>query len=349
MKMRMMQWIVIALLLCSIFAYGCNSEKEEIVEGNDTDGGAISGNSSLAANSSLAEGTNESAIDRLVVNDGNNMTGSDSTNLSSDSLITEPEPESQPGNLEVTFLDVGFGDSVFVKTPHNASMLVDGGPNEAGSKVINLLREKGAGTALDVVVATHPDVEAVGGLDAAAFNLASISETYDNGHGTEENQDYLGFEQFTKAKGFFNVVKEDTGINLDESMGIQLIVPYVDGYMNNTNDNSLVMKMTYGSVSILLMGDCSLECEKKIMGHDLKADVMLVAHNGGEDATSQELLDNVKPKLAIISTEGYHEGYPSPVVLERLANNSIEILRTDYNGTVVVESDGNTFTARPSK
>ncbi|PIN87174.1 hypothetical protein COV19_01120 [Candidatus Woesearchaeota archaeon CG10_big_fil_rev_8_21_14_0_10_44_13] len=346
--MKAINYLMIVLLLGAVFAYGCNSGKDDLLKGNDT-------NESGTAPDIPGQNTtdditgNESEIDRLVVNEGENLTlESNGTELNPDTLVTEPGTEEGLRDLEVTFLDVGYGDSVFVKAPHNGTLLVDGGPNEAGSKIINLLRNNGAGSMLDVMIATHPDAETIGGLDAVAFNLAAISETYDNGQGST-SQDYIGYEQFSKAKGFFTVVKEDTTINLDEAMEIEMIVPYVDGYMNQTNDNSLVVKMTYGSVSMLLMGDCTLECEKKIMGHDLKADVILLGHSGGNDTTSQELLDNVKPRLAIISTGPYHEGYPSADVLTRLAANNIEVLRTDMNGTIIVKSDGKSFTARAEK
>jgi len=103
-------------------------------------------------------------------------------------------------------------------------------------------------------------------------------------------------------------------------------------------------------VSVLLMSDCGFECEQMIMGHDLEADIIKIAHNGANDATSQELLDAVNPKVAIISTGDYTEyGHPETELLDLLDTNGIEIYRTDMDGTIIIDSDGSDFTVTKSK
>lgn len=348
-----MKMIVAALVVVMVFSFlGCNSEDDGIVDGKETEN-----DTGLAANESLGLGTTtENAtepIDQLVLKDGGNGTA-DAENGTSGGSSTgsgnETGNESTvKGDLELHFLDVGNGDSIFVRTPNGGTMLIDGGNDDKGSFVLNYLRSQGITSDLNVMVATHPDSENIGGLDSIPYNLASVSETYDNGYGSK-SQAYLGFVQFSQAKGMFITVTKDTAIEIDKDITVQLIAPYIDGYMNNSNDNSLVVKITYGSVSFLIMGDCTLECEKKIMGHDLKADVLRIAHMGADDATSQELLDNVKPRAAILSVGSHNEDdYPSSAVLGRIANSSIELLRTNFNGTIVAKTDGDGLTLRAEK
>lgn len=253
------------------------------------------------------------------------------------------------GNLTLSFIDVRHGDSIFVQTQNNKTLLIDGGYNDQGPIVLKYLKDQGVGYYLDSILLTHSDRENVGGLGSVLFNIAGVSGVYDNGQGAK-GQSYRLFKESSMAKGNFNIVTGDAAINLDENIDMQIIVPYTDGYFNNTNDNSLVVKITYGDVSFLLAGDCGFECEKKIMGHDLKADVLKVAHSGANDSTSQQFLDKVKPKIAIISTGNYIKfGHPHDEVVERLMENDIEVLRTDHNGTIVVKTDGDEFTISAAK
>ena len=337
--MKTANYVVIALVIMAILVYGCKTSEKDIVEGAAAENETISENSSDDINKLIVKEDNETA----------ESNSSNEDNLTTDTLVME-EDEENPGDLIVHFIDVGHGDSIFVQTPNNGTMLIDGGFDDKGSVVIGYLRSQGISSFLDVMVATHPDRENVGGLDSVLFNLASVAESYDNGYGAN-SQSYQAFVEFSKAKGMFNVVTQDTEINLDgNKTKIQVIVPYVDGYLNSSDDNSLVIKITYGDISYLLTGDCGFECEKKIMGHDIRADVLKVAHNGANSSTSQEFLDEVKPRLAIISTGAHNEyGYPHAEVLQRLMDNNIEVLRTDYNGTIVVKTDGEGLTVRVSK
>lgn len=344
--------IAFVLALSLFFIPGCKDKSAGTVEGNTV----LENKSTSEVQENTANASEDSQINMLVVKDNgtdkeNETAENATTGADVDTLVAEEQTQAEEKtleNLRVSFIDVGYGDSIFIQTPKNGTMLIDGGSDDKGSVVMVYLRNGGLYDYLDVMMATHPDNENVGGLDSVLFNIAGVGEVYDNGQGAK-GQSYQGFAEFSKVKGNFNVVTQDTTVNLDENMEVQLIVPYMDGYLNNSNDNSMVVKIKYGDVSFLLMGDCGFECEKRIMGHDLKADVLKVAHAGANDSTSQELLDAVKPKLAIISTGRNEFGYPDADVLERLAANNIEVLRTDLNGTIVIKCDGKEFTARASE
>lgn len=340
-KKTVFMCMMITILCCSILLAGCGKDDEGIINGSKTDDNR---SEELMQEPSADDVGSDNRLNALVVNNESddeleNGTGSEE----GDADISE----APLGNLIVSFLDVGIGDGIFVQTPNNKTLLVDSGDDSVGGMLMQYLRSRGVTDRIDAIVATHPDKENIGAVDSVLYNIAAAPEIYFNGE-ERSSQYYISFIEFSKMRGILNAITEDTGVTIDPIMGIQLIVPYTEGYMNNSNDNSIVVKMTYGDVSILLMGDCGFECEQKIMGRDLRADVIKIAHGGANDSTSQELLDNAKPKLAVISTGKGEDGeFASADVIERLRSNGIEVLRTDLNGTIIVESDGKTFTARP--
>lgn len=347
--MEIKGYLMILMMILAVLAFGCKKINDDIVNGSAANASEKDSNTTLAQGNETGNSTEK--INQLVLKEDTNLTaGNNETNLTSGNSSEEGSSTGiiESGDLIVNFIDVGYGDSIFIQTPANGTMLVDGGADDKGSVVISYLRSQGVSSSLDVMIGTHPDHENIGGLDSVSFNLASVGATYDNGY-TSNSQSYEAFVELSKAKGEFKTLATDTSFKLkdNEKTTIQLIVPYADGFFNNSNDNSIVVKITYGNISFLLMGDCGFQCEKKIMGHDLKADVIKIAHNGINDSTSQEFLDEVKPRVAIISTGEHVE--PSADVLQRLADNNIDVLRTDSNGTIVVKTDGKELSVRASK
>ncbi|MFO8016194.1 MAG: hypothetical protein R6U32_03755 [Candidatus Woesearchaeota archaeon] len=371
-----MTGVIIALMMiaCASLLAGCGSDtgNDSIVKGDVFVGNLSEDSNSSAGNhensqdngtdSSVessdegdAEGINDTSggnsdgddIDKLYVDDdsqedaeGINDTGEGINDTSGGNTSGDT---SAAGKLEVSFIDVGYGDSIFIRTPSNKTMLIDGGFNDKGQVVMKYLQDNGISTTIDVILATHCDKESIGGIDSVLYNLLNVGEVYYNGQ-EDDSQDFLAFEQFSRSKGNLNAIKEDTTINLDDNVKLQVIVPYIDGYLNSTDDNSLVLKLIYGDVSFLLMGDCGFACEERIMGHDLDADILKVAHFGADDSTSKELIEEVSPELAIISKGGYEDGeYPPADAEQRIIEESTNLLRTDRNGTIIVETGGESF------
>ena len=109
------------------------------------------------------------------------------------------------------------------------------------------------------------------------------------------------------------------------------------------NNDSLVLRVCYGRQAFLMAGDMERRVEEELLAEnaDVKADVLKVAHHGSRTSTSEAFLDAVHPALALIGVgEGNMYGYPTPVVLERLAARRIEVLRTDLEGQISVSTDG---------
>jgi beta-lactamase superfamily II metal-dependent hydrolase len=246
--------------------------------------------------------------------------------------------------LEIHFIDVGHGDSILVFTPNGKSMLIDGGFDDQGAIVTQYLRDFDIiyDNDLDVLIATHPDKDHVGGLDTLLFNMA-VKNVYDNGQKVFHNS-YINYVGLAK-KNPYNVVEEDMALDLDEDLEIELIVPYDRfGYSENTNDNSILTKITYGDVSFLLTGDCTRECQKNVFDADLDVDVLKIPHHGDSDGLPQFFLDLTTPEIAVISTgESLIFNHPHQEVIEKLNKTNITTYRTDLNGTIIVRSDGKNF------
>lgn len=108
---------------------------------------------------------------------------------------------------------------------------------------------------------------------------------------------------------------------------------------SNENDNSIITKITYKNISFLFTGDCASECEEEIIKYNISANILKVSHHGSKTSTSDEFLDKVNPSISIIEVGKNSYGHPTSETLERLKNT--KIYRTDLDGTILIETDGN--------
>ena len=246
--------------------------------------------------------------------------------------------------LTVAFLDVGQGDAIYIEAPNGKQMLVDGGPDR---KVVSALGSimPFADKSLDVVLATHPDADHIGGLPYV-FDSYKVSAFVDNG-ATSDTQTFMTLqkkvseENSARAKAFRGMK-----IILDEKDGVvlKILSPYMDTKnLKDTNTGSIVAELSYGSSTFMLTGDAPQEVENYLSLHDggnLKSDVLKVGHHGSRTSWSDSFFKAVAPKYAIISDgKNNRYGHPHKEVLDLLNKLEIKIFRTDEEGTVVCESD----------
>jgi competence protein ComEC len=134
-------------------------------------------------------------------------------------------------------------------------------------------------------------------------------------------------------------VKNGDFINLDPEVTIQVLNPQ-NTFFDNPNDNSIVLKMTYGNKSVLFTGDIDTPAENYLVSHgaQLKANVLKVAHHGSDSSSSMAFLTQVSPESSVIEVgTGNDYGHPSPLVLQRLQMVGSEIYRTDLNGDIPIQ------------
>lgn len=250
-------------------------------------------------------------------------------------------------NLTVAFLDIGQGDSIYIRTPHGADMLIDGG---ADSSVLTKLREvmPRGDRDIDIVIGTHPDKDHVYGLssvfdmyDVLAFMMPAVEAdtTLDEDLITKAGAE--GLQVLVPARG--------TRITLDEVSGVYLDILFPDDDTSKwpeTNEASTIARLIYGDTSFVLTGDSPISVEQflvKEYGIALDSDVLKLGHHGSKTSSAPLFLRAVSPDYAIVSAgRGNTYGHPHDAVIDRVSALGTQILQTMNEGTIVFYSNGKT-------
>lgn len=239
--------------------------------------------------------------------------------------------------LYVHYIDVGQGDSELVCC-NGEYMLIDAGEPDASDAVLEYLDRHGIDK-LDYLVCTHSHSDHCGGLDAVVESLEV---------GTVFTSPYAGdspsYEIFTDA--VYGAGLELTVPELGESYRLgeasfSFIGPVED--YDNTNDDSLVMRLEYGDTSFLFTGDMTAKAEKDLIndGASLRCDVLKVGHHGSSGSSCYQFLYEAQPGIGVISCEkGNSYGHPHEETLSRLDDADVTVYRTDLEGSIVIFSDG---------
>lgn len=251
------------------------------------------------------------------------------------------------GNLEVHFIDVGQGDSTLILCGGEA-MLIDAGNNDQGTKIQNYLTKQGV-TKLKYMIGTHPDADHIGGMDVVLYKFDC--DTILMPSETKDTATYRDVVDTMKNKGYKNTLPE---VGKEYSLGeaiFTILSPEKD--YDNSNDNSIAIRLVYGEKSFLLTGDAEEDAEKDMLqsGNLLKSDVYKAGHHGSKTASSEDFMKAVSPKYAVISCkEGNSYGHPHAATMNTFRAMGIEVFRTDEQGTIVAKCDGKTitFNASPS-
>jgi beta-lactamase superfamily II metal-dependent hydrolase len=251
-------------------------------------------------------------------------------------------------NLTIAFIDVGQGDSILVILPDTKTLLIDGGGRESSGKVLATLREHGLNY-IDIVVATHPHADHIGGLIDVIENV-DVGQVLDSGqaHTTQTFEDFL--DAINTKQIALKSVREGNYILLDPTVKVDVLNPPAsipDGALNEPefNDNSVVLKLTYGEFSALLTGDMQETNEVRLVSENataLDADVLKAGHHGSRTSSSSAFLNAVTPEVVIISLgAGNNYGHPHQEALDRLsATGTEQIFRTDVDGTITLTTNG---------
>ena len=253
--------------------------------------------------------------------------------------------------MQVTFLDVGQGDSIYFETKEGLHILVDGGSStksKVGQYIIEPFLKSQGCQKLDYVFLTHMDTDHINGvMELIEFtNFGGVSiETLVLGAGIEEDESYEKLVNLAKRHGIkLNFMKRNHSFNYGP-LHMHCINP--SGYKDNTdkNENSIGLEVSYGEFSMVLTGDME-ESEKDAMLYLEKEyyHILKVGHHGSNSSSSLMFLQRVKPMYAIISC-GKKNRYrhPHPETLERLKNVNANIFYTKTGGAIIVKTDGEKF------
>lgn len=243
------------------------------------------------------------------------------------------------GTLTVTWLDVGQGDAAVIQCG-GQSMLIDGGKPEKSSYIYAWLQQHGL-SYLDVIVATHVDADHIGGL-SGALNYASVGTAYcPETTGTTET--FQSFVKYLAQQG--KQITVPTAGETFELGGAQVQILGPLHSAEDSNDNSIVLKVSFGATSFLFTGDAERAEEQDLLnaGVNLQSTVLKVGHHGSDTSTSYPFLRAVAPQYAVISVgAGNSYGHPTEAVLSRLRDAGVTTFRTDMQGEITAVSDGQT-------
>lgn len=251
----------------------------------------------------------------------------------------------KPHEMTVAFLNVGQGDSIYIEAPNGVQMLIDGGRSSRVLTELSKVMPFGD-KSIDVVIGTHPDADHVGGLVDILSNY-NVGQMIESG-GVSSSQIYRSLESKIIAQKIPRTLgRAGMRIMLDERDGVYFDILYpdvVDVSSMETNDGSIVGKLTYGVTSVMLTADSPIEKELHIVNKDpkiLDVDVLKLGHHGSRTSSSTQYLKATSPKVAIISAgKGNSYGHPHKEVLGKLESLHIPYLATYISGTIFCKSDG---------
>lgn len=253
--------------------------------------------------------------------------------------------------LQVHFLDVGQGDSIYIRTPDEIDILIDGGPDK------NVLSELGKvmpfwDREIDVMILTHPHSDHVAGL-VEVLRRFDVKQIYYTGV-LHTAPDYIAWLEEIKTQGLdLKIVKEQFTLDLGEDFDLEFLWPlenFTNKKVDNLNNTSIVNLLKYKDTRMLFTGDAEIEVEEALLEEeiDLSADLLKAGHHGSTTASSEEFLEAVKPTQVVIQCgQDNSFGHPHLRIIKRLQRLGIDIFRTDNDGAVTIYSDGSTLFTNP--
>lgn len=239
---------------------------------------------------------------------------------------------SSSSTLTATFLDVGQGDCCIIRCD-GKTMVVDGGPPKASSRVYSWLKNQRIKT-IDYLVATHADTDHVGGL-SAALEACSCKRAYCSV--TKASQD--AFNDMKKRLTRQGVKLKVPKVGTTWKLGSAKVKVIAGG--GSGNEGSLVLQVTHGTVKLLLAADSTLDAEAAYSSRLSTVNLLKVAHHGSSGSSGYRFLRACMPKNAVISVgRGNSYGHPTQETLSRLRDCGAKVFRTDMQGDVTATSNG---------
>lgn len=248
--------------------------------------------------------------------------------------------------LEISVLDIGQGDAILLEAPDGQVILVDGGPDK---KVLRRLGEELPfwERKIDLIVLSHPHEDHLAGLipildryQIGGVMITGVMST---------NTSYRQFLEMVTEKNIPLILVEQAQTIAFDDVRLEILYPqssFKARRMSNINNSSIVMKVIYKEVELLLTGDAEEEQEYELLasGFNLQADILKAGHHGSDTSSTEEFVRAVDPELVLVSNGVENSyGHPSPRTLKRFERLGITVRRTDLEGTIHINTDGQTI------
>ncbi len=245
--------------------------------------------------------------------------------------------------LTFAMLNIGQGEALFIESPSGTQILVDGGPPR---KILSELSRimSPFDRFIDAIIITNPDQDHIGGF-MDVLKVYKVGRVFESG--TRNNsKTYQNLIEEIENKNIPRVLaRKGMKLHLGGGVVIDILFPDRDVSTWTTNDGSVVAKLTYDNIKIMLTGDATLKTEKIILnensGADLQSTILKVGHHGSVTSTSESFLKVISPSYAFISDGKNNKyGHPHQEVLDALFLFGIKVFRTDLLGSIIIKSDG---------
>jgi len=254
------------------------------------------------------------------------------------------------GDLKVYFLDVGQGDSTYIKTPIGEDILIDGGDDNAVLNELGKVMDFGD-REINLVVLSHPHSDHLDGL-IEVLKRYKVDEVWETGVEYPSG----GYETWKKEISDKNIPDKFVVAGDEKNLGevkITILYPLSSiekKTIDNLNNASIVNRLDYRKFSVLFTGDAEKEAETQILKSNLYATVLKVPHHGSENGLIEDFLKIVRPAVAVISVSKDNKfGHPNGSLIEMLNKYAVRIYRTDQNGRVEIDSDGENYWVKASQ
>lgn len=237
---------------------------------------------------------------------------------------------------KIVFLDVGQGDAIYIEVPNGNQMLIDGGMTNA------VLRELSAvlpwfDRSIDVVLATHPDADHIGGL-VDVFERYAVEQYIDNGV-NNDTAPYIALENaVSKEKSVRTVARRGMVIDMGGGVVVRVLFPNRDMAGVETNTGSIILRLDYGESSVLLTGDSPIAIEEYLVSlnaKELDVDVLKLGHHGSKTSSAEVFVSAASPDVAVISAgKDNRYGHPHKEVLDTLGRLKVPSRSTAEEGRI---------------
>ena len=256
---------------------------------------------------------------------------------SSQSGSSAPSATAQAStNVTIKFIDVGQGEAILIALPEK-TMLIDAGPTGSAPKIAQVLQELGRNK-IDYLVATHPDEDHIGGM-ADVISSTQIGTIYapNKTNNTATYRKFLTAIQNNNLQ--ITLAEAGTIIDQTDAYKLEILWPTKDANFPDTNDYSIIIKLTVGTKTFLFTGDAPTNAIlNSNPGH---IDVLKLSHHGSRTGTTEVLIHKLSPTYAVLSYAVDNSyGHPMQSVLNALHKHSVEIWGTGANGTITITCDG---------
>ena len=239
--------------------------------------------------------------------------------------------------LQLTFVDVGQGDAVFLRTIDGETWLFDGGEeNMAEIELLPFLDSQGVNE-LDYAVVSHYHADHIGGILQLLESGRIKTLILPNYNPDNKSKTKLLKRAELSHTTVLEVSAGDMLETCDKDLKLSVLHPQKGGFSSeNENSNSMVIRLDYFKTSVLLTGDLETDAEKELIPqYDLEVDILKVGHHGSSSSTGVKFLNATDPTYGVISAgEGNQYGHPHYEVLENLENDDVRIYRTDTDGDI---------------